>query len=37
VANNVAQQASGFRANKGRFGFLEKPDVPVCQTGQSGF
>jgi ribonuclease HI len=37
VANYLAQQASGFRANRGRFGFLEKPDVPVCQTGQSGF
>jgi hypothetical protein len=37
VANNLAQQASGFQANQGKFGFLEKPDVPVCQTGQSGF
>jgi ribonuclease HI len=37
VANNLAQQTSGFRANRGRFSFLEKSDVPVCQTGQSGF
>jgi hypothetical protein len=33
----LAQQASGFRLNRGKFGFLEKPDVPICQTGQSSF
>jgi hypothetical protein len=37
VANDFVQQASGFRANRGKFGFLEKPDVLVCQTEQSGF
>jgi ribonuclease HI len=35
VVNNLAQQASGFRSNRGKFSFLEKPDVPVCQTGWS--
>jgi ribonuclease HI len=38
VANNLAQQASGFRSNRGKFGFLEKPDVPVfsrCTLRQS--
>jgi hypothetical protein len=29
VANDLAQQASGFRSNLGKFGFLEKPDVLV--------
>jgi ribonuclease HI len=33
VANDLTQQASGFQPNRGKFGFLEKPDVPVCQTG----
>jgi hypothetical protein len=37
VTNDLAQQASGFRANQGKFGFLEKLGVLVCQTGQSGF
>jgi hypothetical protein len=37
VVNYLAQVASGFRSNRGKFGFLEKLDVPVCQTGQSGF
>jgi hypothetical protein len=37
VANDLAQQASGFQANRGKFGFLEKSDVPVYQTGQSNF
>jgi ribonuclease HI len=37
VVNDLAQQASSFRSNQGKIGFLEKPDVPVCQTGQSGF
>jgi ribonuclease HI len=36
VANDLAKQASGFRSNQGKFGFLEKPDVLVYQTGQSG-
>jgi hypothetical protein len=29
VANNLAQQASGFRSNREKFGVLEKSDVPV--------
>jgi hypothetical protein len=29
MANDLAQQASGFQSNRGKFGFLEKPDVPV--------
>jgi hypothetical protein len=37
VANDLAQQASGFLSNQGKFSFLEKSDVLVCQTGQSGF
>jgi hypothetical protein len=37
VVNNLGQQASGFRSNRGKFNFQEKPDVPVCQTGQFGF
>jgi ribonuclease HI len=37
LANDLAQQASGFRSNREKINFLEKPDVPVCQTGQSGF
>jgi ribonuclease HI len=37
VANDLAQQESGFRANRGKFGFLGKLDAPVCQTGHSGF
>jgi hypothetical protein len=37
LMNNFAQQASGFWSNWGKFGFLEKSDVSVCQTGQCGF
>jgi hypothetical protein len=37
LANDLAQQASGFRSNRGNFSFLAKPNVPVCQTGQSDF
>jgi ribonuclease HI len=33
LANDLAQQASGFRSNRGKFSFLEKPDVLVCQIG----
>jgi small nuclear ribonucleoprotein (snRNP)-like protein len=33
VANDLAQQASDFQSNQGKFGFLQKLDVPVCQTG----
>jgi hypothetical protein len=29
VVNDLAQQASGFQSNRGKFGFLEKPDVPI--------
>jgi ribonuclease HI len=32
VVNDLVQQALGFRSNRGKFGFLEKPDVLVCQT-----
>jgi ribonuclease HI len=32
LVNDLVQQASGFRSNRGKFCFLEKPDVPVCQT-----
>jgi ribonuclease HI len=37
TANDLAQQASGFRSNRGKFGFLKKSDVSVCQTEQSVF
>jgi hypothetical protein len=37
LANDLAQQASGFQSNRGKFYFLEKPDVPVYQTEQSSF
>jgi hypothetical protein len=37
MANDLAQQASGFQVNRGKFRFLEKPNVPVCQTGQFSF
>jgi ribonuclease HI len=37
MVNNLAQQASGFRSNQGKFSFMKKSDVLVCQTGQSGF
>jgi hypothetical protein len=36
-ANDLAQQAPGFRSNRGKFDFLEKSDVLFCQTGKSGF
>jgi hypothetical protein len=29
LTNDLAQQASDFRSNQGKFGFLEKLDVPV--------
>jgi ribonuclease HI len=37
VANNLVQQALGFRSNRGKISFLEKPNVLVCQTRQSNF
>jgi hypothetical protein len=37
VVNALAQQASGFRSYRGKFGFLEKQDVLVHQTRQSNF
>jgi hypothetical protein len=37
VMNDLEQQALGFRSNRGKFGFLEKPDVSVCQIGQFDF
>jgi hypothetical protein len=37
AANDLAQQASGFWSNQGKFGFLEKLDVPVYQTECFGF
>jgi hypothetical protein len=37
VVNDLAWQASGFQSNKGKFGFLEKLDVPVFQTRLSSF
>jgi ribonuclease HI len=37
VANDLVQQASGLQENRGKFSFLEKLNVPVCQTGHSGF
>jgi hypothetical protein len=37
VANDFAQHASGFRSNRGKFSFLEKPDVSVYQSRQSVF
>jgi hypothetical protein len=37
VVNDLAQQASGFQSNQGKFDFLEKPDVPVSQTRWFGF
>jgi hypothetical protein len=38
VANDFAQQASGFRSNRGKFSFLKRSDVPVfgrCTVHQS--
>jgi hypothetical protein len=29
VANDFVQQASGFRSNGGKFGFLKNPNVPI--------
>ncbi len=29
LVNDLAQEASGFQSNRGKFGFLEKPDSPV--------
>jgi hypothetical protein len=37
MATDLAQQASGFRLNRGRFYILEKSNIPVCQTGYSSF
>jgi hypothetical protein len=37
LANDLTQQASGFRSNRGKFSFLKKSDVPICQTGCSSF
>ena len=37
MANDLAQRASGFRRNQGKLYFLEKPEVPVCQSGSFGF
>jgi hypothetical protein len=37
VANDFVQQAPGFQSNRGKFSFLETPDVPVCQTEWSDF
>jgi ribonuclease HI len=31
LANNLAQQALGFRSNLEKISFLEKSDVPVCR------
>jgi hypothetical protein len=32
VVNDLAQQASSFQANRGKFGFLEKLDVLVYKS-----
>jgi hypothetical protein len=32
MVNDLAQQALGFRSNLGKFSFLKKSDVLVCQT-----
>jgi hypothetical protein len=32
MANDLAQQASGFQSNRGKFYILEKLDVLVCQN-----
>jgi hypothetical protein len=37
VVNDLVQQVSGFRSNRWKFGFLEKPDVLVFQIGRSSF
>jgi hypothetical protein len=36
-ANDLVQQASGFRSNRGKFSFLKILDVLVYQTEQSDF
>jgi hypothetical protein len=37
VANDLAQQASSFWSNRGKFDFLKKLDVLLCQIRQSDF
>jgi hypothetical protein len=37
VANDLAQQASGFRSNRGRLCVLKKPNFLVCQIRCSSF
>jgi ribonuclease HI len=37
VVNDLARQASGFQSSQEKISFLGKPDVLVCQIGQSGF
>jgi hypothetical protein len=37
AANALVQQASGFWSNQEKFGFLEKPDVLICQIRCSDF
>jgi hypothetical protein len=37
LVSDLLQQALGFQSNRGKFSFLKKPDVLVCQTRQSGF
>ena len=34
-ANDLAQQTSDFRVSRGKFCFLDKPEVPVSNTGSS--
>jgi hypothetical protein len=37
VVNNLAQQASSFQSNRGKFYVMEKLDVLVCQMWCSSF
>jgi hypothetical protein len=37
LTNDLVQKASSFWSNRGKFGFLKKLEVLVCQTEQSGF
>jgi Mlc titration factor MtfA (ptsG expression regulator) len=37
VMNDLAQQASGFQSNQGKFYVLEKLNVSICQIGCSDF
>jgi hypothetical protein len=37
VTNDLAQQASGFRSNREKFGFMKELNVLVYQTEQSSF